>query len=112
MYHVFHGYEPHKGDITQRKAGVLVSMTSGTATNYAVYQLLDRGTFFVKNGDDIYEHDRRRALQDRDIIVNVTRAKVLTNFRVSAADATISFRPRVFTLEESLEYLDEDELSK
>ncbi|MBI2921212.1 MAG: translational GTPase TypA [Planctomycetes bacterium] len=112
MYHVFHGYEPHKGEITQRKAGVLVSMSGGTATNYAVYQLLDRGIFFVKNGDDIYEGMiAGEHCKDRDIIVNVTRAKALTNFRVSAADATISLPPpRVFTLEEALEYLDEDEL--
>ena len=112
MYHVFDGYEPYKGDITQRKAGVLVSMSGGTATNYSIYQLSDRGEFFVKNGDDIYEGMIvGEHCKDRDIIVNVTRAKALTNFRVSAADATISLAPpHVFTLEESLEYLDEDEL--
>jgi GTP-binding protein len=112
MYHVYSGYEPYKGDIPQRKAGVLVSMSPGTATNYSIHQLQSRGDFFVKNGDDIYEGMIvGEHCKDRDIVVNVTRTKALTNFRVAAADATISLAPpREFTLEEALEYLDEDEL--
>ncbi len=112
MYHNYAGYEPYKGEIAQRKAGVLISMSTGMATNYSIYQLLDRGEFFVKNADDIYEGMIvGEHCKDRDIVVNVTRAKALTNFRVAAADATISLPPpRVFTLEESLEYLDDDEL--
>ncbi|KAF0244725.1 MAG: GTP-binding protein [Planctomycetota bacterium] len=112
MYHNYSGYEPFKGEITQRKAGVLVSMSGGPATNYSINALKDRGDFFVKNGDDIYEGMIvGEHCKDRDIIVNVTRPKALTNFRVSAADATISIAPpRDFTLEEALEYLNEDEL--
>ncbi|MCC6741802.1 MAG: translational GTPase TypA [Planctomycetia bacterium] len=112
MYHNYSGYEPFKGEITQRKAGVLVSMSTGLATNYSINSLKDRGDFFVKNADDIYEGMIvGEHCKDRDIIVNVTRAKALTNFRVSAADATISIAPpREFTLEEALEYLNEDEL--
>ncbi|MEK7469175.1 MAG: translational GTPase TypA [Planctomycetota bacterium] len=112
MYHNYSGYEPYKGDITQRKAGVLVSMSTGPATNYSINALKDRGDFFVKNGDDIYEGMIvGEHCKERDIIVNVTRPKALTNFRVSAADATISIAPpRDFTLEEALEYLNEDEL--
>ncbi len=112
MYHNYSGYEPYKGEIQQRKAGVLVSMSTGPATNYSINSLKDRGDFFVKNADDVYEGMVvGEHCKDRDIIVNVTRAKALTNFRVSAADATISIAPpRDFTLEEALEYLNEDEL--
>jgi GTP-binding protein len=112
MYHNYSGYEPYKGEIQQRKAGVLVSMSTGPATNYSINALKDRGDFFVENADDVYEGMIvGEHCKDRDIIVNVTRAKALTNFRVSAADATISIAPpRQFTLEECLEYLNEDEL--
>ncbi len=112
MYHNYSGYEPYKGEIQQRKAGVLVSMSTGPATNYSINSLKDRGDFFVKNADDVYEGMVvGEHCKDRDIIVNVTRAKALTNFRVSSAEATISIAPpREFTLEEALEYLNEDEL--
>jgi GTP-binding protein len=112
MYHNFHGYGEYAGEIPQRKAGVLVSMSQGLATNYSIHGLQDRGIFFVKNNDDIYEGMVvGEHCKDRDIVVNVTRAKALTNFRVAAADATISLAPpRDFTLEEILEYVDEDEL--
>jgi predicted membrane GTPase involved in stress response len=81
---IFDGYEPYKGDIAGRKNGVLISMDDGEIFTYALGKLDDRGRMFVKAGDPVYEgmiigiHSR-----DNDLVVNATRTKQLTNFRVS-----------------------------
>jgi GTP-binding protein len=111
MTHRFMGYEPWKGEIAGRQNGSLIVMETGTAITYSLDNLQDRGTFFVSPGDEIYEgqvigeHSRTN-----DLVVNVTKTKKLTNMRSSGADDKSSLPPpRQFSLEEALEYIQEDE---
>jgi len=106
------GYEPMQGEIPHRNHAVLVSMATGEATGYALYALQDRGELFVGPGEPVYEgmivgeHPK-----DRDIPVNPTKAKHLTNIRAAGSDENIILTPpRVFSLEECLEYIESDEL--
>jgi GTP-binding protein len=112
MYHTFHEYGPHKGEVGGRTRGALISMESGRCTAYAVEGLSDRGILFSKPGDQVYlgqvvgEHNR-----DNDIEVNVCRTKKLTNMRASGSDSTVVLTPpKEFGLEEALEYIRDDEL--
>jgi GTP-binding protein len=109
---IFDGYEPHKGDIEGRKNGVLISMDAGEIFTYALGKLDDRGRMFVKAGDPVYEgmivgiHSR-----DNDLVVNATRMKQLTNFRVSGKEDAIKITPPIdLTLEYAVEFIADDEL--
>lgn len=111
MTHRFRAFEPHKGDIPSRNKGSLISMETGMTTGFALDRLQDRGKFFVEPGDDIYkgqvvgEHTR-----DNDLDVNVIKGKQLTNMRASGSDSSSKIAPKIkFSLEESMEYIKEDE---
>ncbi len=112
MHHVFERYEPWRGPIPGRTAGVIVSSATGKATAYALEALADRGVFFVEPGTAVYEgmivgeHCR-----ENDITVNVCRQKKATNVRKSTKEATTKLAPaRRISLEEALEYVAADEL--
>ncbi|MDI4633439.1 translational GTPase TypA [Pelomonas sp. V22] len=109
---IFDGYEAHKGDIGGRKNGVLISMDDGEIFTYALGKLDDRGRMFVKPNDPVYEgmivgiHNR-----DNDLVVNATRTKQLTNFRVSGKEDAIKITPPIdLTLEYGVDFIDDDEL--
>jgi GTP-binding protein len=109
---IFDGYEPHKGDIGGRKNGVLISMDDGEIFTYALGKLDDRGRMFVKPNDPVYEgmivgiHSR-----DNDLVVNATRTKQLTNFRVSGKEDVVKITPPIdLTLEYGVDFIDDDEL--
>jgi len=111
---IFEGYEAHKGDIGSRKNGVLISMDDGEIFTYALGKLDDRGRMFVKAGDPVYEgmivgiHSR-----DNDLVVNATRTKQLTNFRVSGKEDAIKITPPIeLSLEYAVEFIEEDELAE
>ena len=106
------GYAEWMGDIPERQFGALIALEEGEATSYALDSLQTRGTFFITPGAKVYagmvtgEHCR-----DEDIVVNPAKKKKLTNMRSSTADATVVLaQPRLFSLEEALEYINEDEL--
>jgi len=111
MTHRFHSYEPYKGDIPSRSKGSLVSMEQGQALAYAIDRLQDRGKFFIDPNEQVYigqvigEHSR-----DNDLDVNVIKGKKLTNMRASGSDDSVKIVPKiVFSLEEAMEYIKEDE---
>ena len=110
--HRFKDYQPYKGDIEMRTNGSLVSLETGEAVAYSMNKLLDRGRFFVEPGEEIYggqvvgEHTR-----DRDLNINICKTKKLTNVRASGSDEKVVLPPAIkFSLEEALEYIQEDEL--
>ncbi len=112
MAHRFKEYQPYKGDITRRVNGSMIAMETGTAFAYSIDKLQDRGKFFIDPGEEVYagevvgEH-----VHDNDLVVNVTKAKQLTNTRASGSDDKARIVPRtVLSLEEALEYIKEDEL--
>ena len=112
MAHRFKEYQPFKGEILRRINGSMVAMETGTAFAYSIDKLQDRGKFFIDPGEEVYagevigEH-----VHDNDLVVNVTKAKQLTNTRASGSDDKARIVPRtVFSLEEALEYIKEDEL--
>ncbi len=112
LNHSFYNHEPYKGDMSSRNRGVLVSMESGTASSYAIYNLQDRGTFFTGAGTEVYEGmivgENNR---DSDLVVNVCKTKKLTNMRAAGSDENIKIAPpRKFSLEQALEYIQDDEL--
>ncbi|HOV19969.1 MAG TPA: translational GTPase TypA, partial [Ottowia sp.] len=109
---LFDGYESYKGEIEGRKNGVLISMDAGEIFTYALGKLDDRGRMFVRAGDPVYEgmivgvHSR-----DNDLVVNATRTKQLTNFRVSGKEDAIKITPPIeLTLEYGVEFIEDDEL--
>jgi GTP-binding protein len=109
---IFDGYEAFRGDIASRKNGVLISMDDGEIFTYALGKLDDRGRMFVKAGDPVYEgmivgvHNR-----DNDLVVNATRTKQLTNFRVSGKEDAIKITPPIdLSLEYGVEFIEDDEL--
>ena len=111
MSHRFLEYQPYKGDIEKRTNGSLIAMESGTAYAYAIDKLQDRGRFFIFPQDEVYagqvvgEH-----VHENDLVVNVTKSKKLTNMRASGSDDKARIIPPViFSLEEALEYIKEDE---
>ena len=112
MAHRFKEYQPFKGEIERRNNGSLVSLETGEAIAYSMNKLLDRGRFFVEPGEEIYcgmvvgEHTR-----ERDLNVNICKTKKLTNVRASGSDEKVVLPPAIkFSLEEALEYIQEDEL--
>ncbi|WP_096188787.1 translational GTPase TypA [Evansella halocellulosilytica] len=112
LNHSFDGYRPvAEGYVGGRRQGVLVSMETGKATPYGMLQVEDRGTLFVEPGTEIYEgmivgeHNR-----DNDLTVNITKMKQQTNIRSATKENTVTMkRPKILTLEEALEYLNDDE---
>ena len=111
MAHRFMEYQPYKGDLQRRQNGSMVSLEGGTAFAYAIDHLQDRGRFFISPHDEVYagqvvgEH-----VHENDLVVNVTKAKQLTNMRASGADEKARIiPPTIFSLEEALEYIKEDE---
>jgi GTP-binding protein len=111
MAHRFKGYEPWKGPIPGRIAGVLIAKDKGTAVAYSIDKLQDRGSFFVNPGEEVYggqiigEH-----IRPDDLVVNVTTEKKLTNMRASGSDDKTSIAPAIkFSLEECMEYIQGDE---
>ncbi|UUX34284.1 translational GTPase TypA [Fundicoccus culcitae] len=112
MNHTFDEYLPViDGPIGRRRNGTLVSIDNGQATTYGIMNLEDRGTIFVEPGTEVYggmivgEHNR-----ENDLTVNITRAKQLTNVRSATKDQTsVIKRPRIMTLEESIQFMDDDE---
>ncbi len=114
MAHRFKEYQPYKGDIARRINGSMIAMENGTAFAYSIDKLQDRGKFFIDPGDEVYggevvgEH-----VHDNDLVVNVTKAKQLTNTRASGSDDKARIVPRtVLSLEEALEYIKEDEMAE
>jgi GTP-binding protein len=112
MHHTFERYEPMRGAIPQRLSGVIIATQSGPVTAYALDSLYDRGIFFVEPGDPVYEGQVvGEHCKDKDIPANVVRAKQLTNIRSAGRDDAAKIRPsRKMSLEESLEYIQDDEL--
>ncbi|HPC95741.1 MAG TPA: translational GTPase TypA [Sedimentisphaerales bacterium] len=112
MHHTFERYEPMRGSIPQRQAGVMIATETGTVTAYALDALYDRGVFFVRPGDEVYEGQVvGEHCKDNDIPVNPTKAKQLTNMRTSSKDDAARVRPaRLMSLEVCLEYIQQDEL--
>jgi GTP-binding protein len=112
MHHSFERYEPMRGAIPQRKAGVMIATTTGQVTAYALDALYDRGLFFVEPGEQVYEGQVvGEHCKEDDIPVNVTRAKQLTNIRAAGKDDAARIRPpRKMALEVAMEYIQEDEL--
>ena len=111
MAHRFSEYKPWKGPIPGRNNGVLVSKFQERSTGYSIDKLQDRGTFFVEPGDEVYagqivaEH-----IKPGDLVVNVTEAKKLTNHRASGSDDATRIAPKtLMTLEECMEYIQQDE---
>lgn len=111
MAHRFHEYQPWKGDIERRTNGSLIAMESGTAYAYAIDKLQDRGRFFIFPQEEVYAGQVvGENAKENDIVVNVTKSKKLTNMRASGADDKARIVPPVvFSLEEALEYIKEDE---
>ena len=111
MAHRFLEYQPWKGDIERRTNGSLIAMEAGTAYAYAIDKLQDRGKFFIFPQEEVYAGQVvGENAKDNDIVVNVTKSKKLTNMRASGADDKARIVPPVvFSLEEALEYIKEDE---
>lgn len=111
MAHRFLEYQPWKGDIDRRTNGSLIAMESGTAYAYAIDKLQDRGKFFIFPQEEVYAGQVvGENAKEGDIVVNVTKSKKLTNMRASGADDKAKIIPPVvFSLEEALEYIKEDE---
>ena len=112
MAHRFKEYQPYKGDIIRRTNGSMIALETGNAFAYSIDKLQDRGKFFIEPGEDVYggqvvgEH-----VHENDLVVNVTKAKQLTNVRASGTDDKARIIPRtVLSLEECLEYIKADEL--
>ena len=112
MAHRFKEYQPYKGEIERRVNGSMIALETGTAYAYAIDKLQDRGRFFIDPGDEVYfgqvvgEH-----VHDNDLVINVCKAKQLTNVRASGTDDKARIIPKtVMSLEECLEYIKEDEL--
>ena len=111
MAHRYKEYQSYKGEITRRTNGSMIVMETGTAYAYSIDKLQDRGKFFIDPGEEVYagqvvgEH-----VHDNDLVINVTKAKQLTNVRASGSDEKARVIPKtVMSLEECLEYIKEDE---
>lgn len=111
MAHRFKVYQPYKGEITRRVNGSMIALETGNAFAYSIDKLQDRGKFFIDPGEDVYggevvgEH-----VHDNDLVINVTKAKQLTNVRASGSDEKARIIPKtILSLEECLEYIKADE---
>ena len=111
MAHRYKEYQPYKGEISRRVNGSMIAMETGNAYAYAIDKLQDRGKFFIDPGEDVYggqvvgEH-----VHEKDLVINVNKAKQLTNVRASGSDEKARIVPKVvMSLEECLEYIKADE---
>ncbi len=111
MAHRFKAFEPWKGPIPGRIAGVLIAKEQGMATAYSIDRMQDRGPFYIEAGEQVYggqiigEH-----IRPDDLVINVCEAKKLTNMRASGSDDNVRIAPKInFSLEESMEYIEKDE---
>lgn len=112
LHHNFHGYDPYKGDITQRTKGAMVSMEMGDAVAYGMWKLAERSVFFIEPGTKVYEGmivgENSR---EHDMTVNVCKTKQLTNMRASGSDEAVRLEPpRLMSLEQAIEWIGDDEL--
>lgn len=110
--HSFYEYEYFKGEIDRKKRGALIAMENGTATAYSLNAFSPRGIMFIEPGTEVYEgmiigeHTR-----DNDLVLNIVRGKKLTNMRAAGSDDNVKLTPpRKFSLEQALEYIEDDEL--
>jgi GTP-binding protein len=112
MSHTYYDHQPWSGDLPGRSVGALVTSDSGTTTSYAMVGLEARGRFFVGDGVDVYEGMIvGRANDDKDIAINVVRAKKLTNMRASGSDDSTKLSPpEEMSLERAIEFIEDDEL--
>lgn len=108
----FEGFEPHKGDIPQRTNGAIISQEEGIATPYAIFNISERATMFIEPGTKVYEGMIvGMNSRNEDMVVNPCKAKKTTNMRAAGSDDAIKLSPaRIFTLEEALEFINDDEL--
>ena len=111
MNHTFSGYEPFKGEFKTRYQGALIAWETGEAVTYGMLQAEERGTLFIQPGIRVYEgmivgqHNR-----EQDLEVNVCKRKQLTNMRASGSDDTVRLKePRMLTMEEAIEFINDDE---
>lgn len=112
MNRLFHAYEPFKGELAHSRKGVLISMDQGTSIPYAIFNLQDRGRMFIGPQEDVYEgmivgeHSK-----DNDLVVNIRKAKQLTNVRASGTDTAVTIVPPIrMSLEQMITYINDDEL--
>lgn len=112
FYHNFYQYEAYKGDFSTRQGGALVAFKEGEATFYSINAMEDRGEFFISPGEKVYRGmivGRRN--QEKDLEINICKEKKLTNVRAAGSDNTVKVAPpRTMTLEEALEFINDDEL--
>jgi GTP-binding protein len=111
MNHTFDSYKPYRGEITRRRNGVLIAWETGATSAYGMSFAEERGTLFISPGMKVYEGmivgENSR---EQDIVVNVCKEKALSNMRSSTKDDTVKLKtPHILSLEQSLEYLDDDE---
>lgn len=112
MNHVFYGYEPYKGELLGRQKGSLVAWEEGEAVTYGLYNAQERGNLFIGPGVKVYEGmivgENPR---NEDIVVNVCKKKHVTNMRAAGSDEALRLTPpKVLSLEQSLEFIEDDEL--
>jgi GTP-binding protein len=112
LHHNFHGYDPYKGDLTQRTKGSMIAMETGESVAYGMWKLQERSVFFIEPGTKVYEGmvvgENSR---EHDMTVNVCKTKQLTNMRASGSDEAVRLEPpRLLTLEQAIEWIGDDEL--
>ena len=112
MNHIFYGYEPYKGDIAERKTGSLVAHETGDSCSYGLFYAQDRGRMFIGPGVPVYEGEIvGECARADDIVVNVCKKKHVTNMRAAGSDEALRLTPpTIFTLEQCLEFIADDEL--
>lgn len=112
MNHVFHGYEPYKGEIKNRNRGVLVAWEAGESVTYGLFNAQDRGSLFIGPGVAVYEGMIvGECSRNEDIVINVCKKKHATNMRASGSDEALKLVPHInMSLEQNLEFIDDDEL--
>ena len=112
LNHLFDEYGPHRGPLPNRKKGAMIAKEAGDVTAYALDQLADRGTFFVKPGDAVYGGQVvGEQVKEGDLVVQPCKRKQLTNMRASTADIAVRLNPaRTLTIEQAIEWINDDEL--
>ena len=112
MNHVFHGYEPYKGEIKGRMRGVLVAWETGESVTYGLYNAQERGSLFIGPGVPVYEGMIvGECSRNEDIVINVCKKKHVTNMRAAGSDDALRLVPPInMSLEQSLEFIEDDEL--
>jgi GTP-binding protein len=112
MNHIFDGYEEYKGDIQSRSQGSLIAHETGTSTGYGLFAAQDRGRMFIGPGVEVYEGMIVGANpKNEDMVVNVCKKKHITNTRAAGSDEALKLTPpTILSLEQSLEFINDDEL--